>query len=371
MICYFDKLIDLNNLYDSFKKCKKDVDWKYSTQKFESNLLFELNLLQQDLLQMKYKPRPFTEFDVMERGKVRHIRSPQIRDRVLQRAMCDYVLEPILSKYLIYDNGACLTGKGVEFTRKRLSKHLHNYYMKYGNKGYILVCDFSKFFDTIPHDKLIEMVGKYINDENFMMLFSTIIKSYGTDENVGLGIGAQISQICGVFYPTPIDNYIKIVRGCKYYGRHMDDFYIIHHDKHFLKELLIKITKIADELGLVLNKKKTQICRIDKGFIFLKQRIFMTKNGKIVRTAYKKNVTHQRHKMKKFKEKLDQASMNIDDIKQQYKSWRGGLEKYNTYQTLKSTDKLFKKLFINCNRCKECNYYERRLMGKCWNCLDW
>lgn len=371
MVCYFDELIDLNNLYDAFNKCKKGVDWKYSTQKFESNILFELSELQKNLLQMEYKPLQFTEFDVMERGKSRHIRSPQIRDRVLQRAMCDYVLEPALSKYLIYDNGACLTGKGVEFSRKRLSKHLHNYYLKYGNEGYILVCDFSKFFDSIPHDKLIEMVGKHIEDKKFMDVFSMIIKSYGTTEGVGLGIGAQISQICGVFYPTLIDNYIKIVKGCKYYGRHMDDFYIIHKDKEFLKELLDEIIKIANELGLVLNKKKTQICKINKGFIFLKQHIFMTKNGRIIRTAYKKNVTHQRHKMRKFKEKLSKNEMSINDIKQQYKSWRGGLEKYNTYQTLKSTDKLFKVLFTNCDKCNECKYCERRLMGACWNCSEW
>ena len=87
-------------------------------------------------------PDRFVEFDVNERGKTRHIKSPSIRDRVLQRAVCDYVLEPVLYSKLIYDNGASVKGKGVEFTRKRLDKHLRDYYREHGNKGYILVGDF-------------------------------------------------------------------------------------------------------------------------------------------------------------------------------------------------------------------------------------
>lgn len=369
---FYNELINLDNLYNAYKECRKGVDWKYSTQKFESNLLFELQEIKDSLINETYTPSPFTEFDVNERGKIRHIRSPQLKDRILQRVMCDCVLEPVLYKYLIYDNGASIKGKGVEFTRKRLVKHLHSYWMKYGNEGYILVCDFSKFFDSIPHDKLIKMVGEHIHDKKFMEIFELIVHSFGGQENIGLGIGAQISQICGVFYPTPIDNYIKIVKRCKYYGRHMDDFYIIHQDKKFLKDLLEAINNIANELGLTLNSKKTQICKINKGFVFLKQYIFVTKDGKIIQRAYKPNVVREKRKLKKFKKKLDRREMSIDTIKQQYKSWRGGLEKYDTYCTLKSTDKLFKNLFTCHNICVQCENYERCIVGKkCWNCSTW
>ena len=64
--------------------------------------------------------------------------------------------------------------------------------------------------------------------------------------------------------------------------------------------------------------------------------------------------------------------MSIDTIKQQYKSWRGSLEKYDTYCTLKSTDKLFKNLFTCHNICVQCENYERCIVGKkCWNCSTW
>lgn len=338
--------MDLNVLYDAFQKCKSGVDWKCPIQRYEANLFYNTNQLRKQLRDEKYKPDKFVEFDVNERGKIRHIKSPSIRDRVLQRAICDYVLEPILYPKLIYNNGASIKDKGVDFTRKRLDKHLHKYYREYGNKGYILVGDFSKFFESIPHDKLIKALKKHIKDEKVMNLLKTIICSFSDDEK-GLGIGSQISQICGVYYPTPLDNYITCVKGSKFYARHMDDFYIISNDKEFLKSLLVEIYKIvSEELGMNLNKKKTQICRIDKGFNFLKQRIWLNKDGRITHKPIKKNITRERRKLKSFKKKLDNGEMNYKtDIEQQYKSWRKAQLKYNCKLKIHNTDKIYEKLF--------------------------
>lgn len=337
-------LTDMNVLYDAFLKCKKNVDWKCSVQKYEANVLSNLNHLRKSLVDNTYKVSPYVEFDINERGKMRHIKSPTFTDRILQRALCDYILEPSLYKYLIYDNGASIKGKGVEFSRKRLVKHLTEYFKEYGNDGYILVCDFSDFFGSIPHDKLIESLEKHIEDKKVISLLKQIIYSFNSNGK-GLGIGSQISQICGVYYPTPLDNYCKIVKQCKYYVRHMDDFYIIHNDKTFLQNLLLDIEKISSDLGLKLNKKKTQIYRIDKGFIFLKQFIFITDSGKIVQKPYKKNVVCERRKLKSFKIKNNNGKMKTIEIKNIYKSWRGSIKKYNSYHIIKNMDKLYFNLF--------------------------
>ena len=245
---------------------------------------------------------------------------------------------------MIYNNGASVKGKGVSFTRKQLDKHLREYYREHGNEGYILIGDFSNFFDSIPHDKMIESLRKHIKDEDVMNVIEMIIHSFSEDGR-GLGIGSQISQICGIYYPTPMDIYCTSVMGCNKYARHMDDFYAISDSKDFLLKLLYGIEKIVDELDMNLNTKKTQICRIDKGFTFLKQRIFITESGKIVHKPCKTNIVRERRKLKSFRKKLDNGEMSITKIVHYYNSWRQGQIKYDCKRSIHNMDKLFRELF--------------------------
>ena len=132
-------------------------------------------------------------------------RSLHISDRVLQRALCDCILSPALRSHLIYDNGASQKGKGIEFTRRRLKVHLEKFYRKYKDSGYVLLIDFSKYFDSIRHDKTMEMFEKYIDDKNVIQLLSYLVSTFDTDtvKGKGVGIGSQISQEIGIAYPIP------------------------------------------------------------------------------------------------------------------------------------------------------------------------
>ena len=313
----FEKLCDLDNLYDSFQKCRKGTDWKASIQYYESNLIKNLYLLRKSLIDGTYRQKPFFEFTLNERGKTRHIKAMNINDRVLQRNLCDNVLNPELQKYLIYDNGASLKNKGIEFTRKRLKVHLEKYYRKHGNKGYVLLIDFSKYFDNIRHDVLCRKIAEKIKDERILKLTEYLVSTFGEK---GVGIGSQLSQTAGIFYPTEIDNFCKIVKGCKYYGRYMDDTYIIHESKDFLKDLLKEYRVIAEKLGIIINEKKTQILRLEKGFSFLKMRYLITESGSIIVIPCRKTVTMERRKLKKLYGLALKNRMNTNQIKEQYKS---------------------------------------------------
>ena len=335
----FEKLCDLDNLYNSFQKCKKGTDWKASVQYYESNLIKNICILRKSLISGTYRQKPFFEFTLKERGKTRHIKAMNINDRVLQRNLCDNVLNPALQKYLIYDNGASIKGKGIEFSRKRLKIHLGRYYRKHGNKGYVLLVDFSKYFDNIQHDVLCRKIAEKIKDERINSLTSYLISTFGER---GVGIGSQLSQTAGIFYPTELDNFCKIVKSCKYYGRYMDDSYIIHNSKDFLKNLLKEYRVIAGKLGIIINEKKTQIVRLEKGFTFLKMRYLISDTGKITVKPCKKSITRERRKLKKLYGLVLKKRMKITQIKEQYKSWRGNIIRFNGYKSVRNLDALYK-----------------------------
>ena len=368
-----NKISNSNVLINSFYEAKKNSSWKNSVQQYEANLLKNIRKTQLELRDKTYKQGEFYNFYLCERGKERYVRSISFYDRVIQRALCDQ-LNPIVEPYLIYDNGASVKNKGIDFARKRIENHLHKYYRKFGNQGYALVIDFSKFYDNIVHKPLMDMYRGIIDDEDIINLISHLVDSFSIDVsnydlteddlfdslkyakansektgekfvNKSLGIGSQISQISGIYYPHEMDNYCKIVKGMKYYGRYMDDTYILSNNKEELKQLLEDIDKICKKLGIFINRKKTQIYRIDKGFTFLKIKYRLTETGHLVRIPVKSGFVRERRKLKSFKRMLDTGEMTFRDIEEQYKSWKGNLLKYDCHRTLRNMDKLFDELF--------------------------
>ena len=319
----FSKLLDLNVLYDAFQKCKRNVYWKCSIQSYEARLLLNLYKLKKSLKLGKYKQHPFYEFDICERGKHRHIKALHINDRVLQRALCDQILLPILSPYLIYDNGANVPGKGVDFTKRRFRDHLHHYYQTYHtNKGYILQIDIKSYFDSMPHDKVVEVMCEHINDTKVCKLIKDLVNSY-SETGIGVGIGSQLSQLIGTYYLHGLDDYIKIVKGYKYYARYTDDMYIIDKDKDKLKQLLEEIKQILSQYGLKINEKKTRINKLDRKIPFLKVRYILTDAGKVIMIPSKETFTRERHKLKFFKKLYDTGEMSFKYIERQFKGWQG------------------------------------------------
>ena len=74
---------------------------------------------------------------------------------------------------MIYDNGASLKNKGIDFSRERFEKHLHMYYREHGsNDGYVLLMDYSKFYDNIPHETAYNAVAKHVKDDFSLWLLN-------------------------------------------------------------------------------------------------------------------------------------------------------------------------------------------------------
>ena len=274
----FEDVFTFSNLYKSCKDCYKGVNWKTSTKNYQTRSIQNVVETLIKLQDKKYKQKPFAKFSIFERGKYRQIQALHISDRVVQKCFCDNFLVPLFSKRLIYDNGACMKNKGLLFTANRLKTHLQQYYRENNtNAGYVLTFDFSKFFDSINHEILLQKARKVIIDERLYNLYKYFVNSF-EGEN-GLGLGSQISQVSALYYTNDMDHYIKEHEKMKYYGRYMDDGYIISSSKEKLKECLQILIEFSNKLKLKLNIKKTKISRIDKGFMFLNRHWILKQTG--------------------------------------------------------------------------------------------
>lgn len=345
---------DANKIYEAGTKSIKSAPFKYQTQLFEVNHLLETAQILKDLKEWRYKPTKGKKFVINERGKIRHITTNNMVDKTINHLLCDEVLTPAISPYLIYDNGASQTNKGVHFHRKRLEIHLHKFYRKYkSNDGYILLIDFSGYYASIPHKLCLQNIQSFLKKTNkeekeiAMWILKNLFDVFNIDNQNGRGvdIGSQPSQNIGISYPSRIDNYIKIVKGCKYYGRYTDDSYIIHKDKEFLKKLQKEIKIIASELGLIINDKKTRIVKLSQPFRILQLSYQLTETGRIIRRISPKAITRQRRKLKAYKRLLDNNRLTYNEIENIFKSWMSGNYKNMSMQQITNMSQLFYNLF--------------------------
>jgi retron-type reverse transcriptase len=343
----FERVTNIDNLYASFLESKSGVDWKESVQRYEANALRNIIDTRRRLLAGESVQHGFMEFTLHERGKVRHIKSVHISERVVQKCLCNQALVPILSNGLIYDNGASVKGKGVHFAIKRLIAHLSMFYRQNGNsnEGYCLSIDFSKFFDSIDHELLFKMLDKEIKDKRVLDLTKKFIAVFGDGKS--LGLGSQVSQIAAIYFPSKVDHFVKDFKGEKFYGRYMDDLYIIHHDKEHLEKLLTEIETVCTSLKITINKKKTRIVKLASGMEFLKGKYILLSSGKILRRPRKDSTKRTRRKLKKFRALIDLGKMDFKDLRTAYQSWRGNYKKrFDAYHRVRFMDKLYSELFI-------------------------
>lgn len=353
-VIFMNIFYDANKIYEAGTKAIQGAPFKYQSQLFEMNHLIETAQILKDLKEWKYKPVAGKKFTINERGKIRHITSNNMVDKTINHLLCDNVLSPAISPYLIYDNGASQKNKGVAFHRKRFETHLHQYYRKYkSNEGYILLIDFSGYYASIPHDLCLKKLQYFLRKVNpeeakiTMWILKNLFDVFNIDNKNGKGvdIGSQPSQNIGISYPSQIDNYIKIVRGCKYYGRYTDDSYIIHQDKEFLKQLLKEIKIISSKLGLIVNDRKTRIVKLSQQFKVLQINYSLTPTGRIIKKISTKTVTRERRKLKAYKRLLDKGKMKSNDIENSFKSWMAGNYKKMSMQQISNMSQLYYDLF--------------------------
>lgn len=278
----FDTVYEFETLYNAYRASRRGKRWKNTVAKVEMNALEAIAVLQEELSTGTYRPGGYREFYVFE-PKKRLIQTNSFKDKIV-----------------------------------------HHY------------------FASIRHDILKQDVRELLDDERSLALTDLIIDS--TPGNVGIPIGNQSSQVFALLYLNKLDHLMKEGFRFRYYGRYMDDFYIIHESKDTLRAAWKAISEHLAERGLELNDK-TQIFPLRNGLDFLGFHSYLTDTGKVVRKLRRASRERMKRKLRKYKVMYESGAITKEKITESYQSWRSHASHGDCHALIQKYDQLYNEIF--------------------------
>ncbi|MBI4613425.1 MAG: group II intron reverse transcriptase domain-containing protein [Planctomycetes bacterium] len=248
-------------------------------------------------------------------------------DRVVHAALVR-VLEPVFEPGFTNDTYACGTGKGTHAALDRLS-----HFLRKRAAVYCLKCDISKFFASIDHTRLREILGRRIKDPNVLWLCDRIVDSFRTPPHLaplfpgddlftrhnrpcGLPIGNLSSQLWSTLALDPMDRFIKQELHCRYYVRYADDFVILDASKERLQDVLRALRRFLVAERLRLAPEKCRVFPARLGIDFLG---FMCFRG--YRLLRKSSGERFRKRLRALRRAFARGELSTDELGPPIQSW--------------------------------------------------
>ncbi len=269
-----DKVYTMPNLQSAFRKVKANagaagVD-QQTIEMFEQQEAANLMNLTERLREGKYRPAAVKRVMIPKMGsqELRPLGIPTVRDRVVQTALRN-VLEPIFERTFAAHSYGFRPKRGAKDALRRVDQLLN------AGKRWVVDADLRSFFDTIPHEKLLERVEEQIADGRVLELVNAFLQQGVMGETVimlseaGTPQGAVISPLLANIYLNPLDH-LMVRRGFEMV-RYADDFVILCGTKGEAEEALREVAQWTQTNGLMLHPGKTQIVDAAEkgGFDFL------------------------------------------------------------------------------------------------------
>jgi len=180
------------------------------------------------------------------------------------------VLYPIFDKTFIHDVYSSRKEKGTHAGIKRLNVFLRKLSSNYNKPVYALRCDIKKFFDSIDHEVLINLLKHKIDCTETLSLLEKIIDSFHKTPGKGLPLGNVTSQIFANIYMNSFDWYVKRRLNTKHYIRYCDDFVLVSCNKVVLLDNIRHVDHfLRENLKLTLHPNKIEIRKLRQGIDFL------------------------------------------------------------------------------------------------------
>lgn len=309
----FNNIVDIDNLYDAYRKAKRNKSHRRDVIMFEQNRDELLKQLQQKLINGEYRTSKYHTFTIYEPKERLIYRLPFYPDRIVHHAIMN-ILEPIWVSVFINNTYSCIKKRGIHKALKDVRAAMKDRQ----NTKYCLKLDVKKFYPSINHDILKVVIRKKIKDKKLLHLLDEIIDS--TD---GVPIGNYLSQFFANLYVSYFDHYLKEVKKVKYYFRYADDMVILHGDKKFLHSLYNDIRQyLSDNLKLSV-KSDYQIFNVeDRGLSFVGYVI--RHDYVLLRKSIKKNL------FKKFSKLSKRKCLDKKVVKKEFSSYFGWMKYCNS-----------------------------------------
>lgn len=313
----FDKIVEIDNLRMAYISASRGKRWQNTVINFEKNIDNNLTMIQKLLIDKTFVTSGYTEKTIYEPKERIIYKLPFGPDRIIQHALMN-IVEPIWDNLMISDSYSCRKGKGIHAGSRKTMDYIRHV----GKDGYYLKMDIRKFYPSVDHDIMYNIVKHKIKCKDTLWLLHDIIYSFGGGKNIP--IGNYTSQWFGNLYMNELDQFLKHEHHVKHYIRYCDDFIILHEDKHYIKDMQVIITDfVANELDMTLSK--SDVFPITHGIDFLGYRHFYDKI--LLRKSTAKRI---KKRMESLPGRLQRGEITIDQYRSSIASTLGWMKWANS-----------------------------------------
>lgn len=324
-----DKVHRKENLKAAYERTKRNkgthgVD-NISIRFFGKYLEENLEKLTEEIKAGRYCPQRLRRIYIPKpgSGEKRPISIPTVRDRVVQGAV-KHVIEPIFERTFADTSYGFRPNRNAKQALRRVEKEL--------NRGaqFVIDCDFKKFFDTIPHDKMMAKVRESITDSKVLKLVEQMLRQGIMDTHhewtptQGTPQGGVISPLLANIYLNGLDH--QLIEDGAEPTRYADDLVALCDTKEEAERVLARIRTWAEEHGLALHPTKTKI--VDMGqpgaeVDFLGYTFKRTGAGKLIRYPRKRSMERVKETIRQHTKRTSGVSLTttINRVNRVMRGW--------------------------------------------------
>ncbi|APA90774.1 group II intron reverse transcriptase/maturase [Myroides sp. ZB35] len=295
-------ILSPNNLNLAYQKVKANkgsygID-KLPTEELLPWLLHNRDSLVSSLENGKYNPQAVRRVEIpKEGGKTRQLGIPTVVDRLVQQSIAQ-VLSPIYEQEFHPSSHGFRSNKGCHTALKEVVNHLNDRY------HYVVDLDLEKFFDTVNHSRLVEILSKRVEDPRVISLIhkylnaGVVIGGKFEESRLGVPQGGPLSPLLSNIMLNELDKELER-RGLRFV-RYADDCLIFCKSKRACLRVQESITRFVEEvLYLRVNKEKTTT-GYAKGKKFLGHSFYVKSKGKWSLCVHPKSYSTLKDKLKEL-----------------------------------------------------------------------